>query len=62
MPTWLRKFTFNKIKKYYEDQNKESSQSAENSWLSGEAKEQAAKNKIKSFPSPLPNTKKASNN
>jgi len=23
MPTWLRKFTFNRIKMYYDDQNKQ---------------------------------------
>ena len=42
MPIWLRKFTFNKVKEWY-DQSK--SNKNENSWLSGEAKENAAKNK-----------------
>ena len=42
MPIWLRKFTFNKIKEWY-DQSK--SNKNENSWISGEAKENAAKNK-----------------
>jgi hypothetical protein len=42
MPIWLRKFTFNKIKEWY-DQSK--SNKKEDSWLSGEAKENAAKNK-----------------
>ena len=42
MPIWLRKFTFNKIKEWY---NKSDSNKNEDSWLSGEAKENAAKNK-----------------
>ena len=42
MPIWLRKFTFHKIKEWY-DQSKANKN--ENSWLSGEAKENAAKNK-----------------
>lgn len=47
MPIWLRRFTFNKIKQFYDEQNNEQNKSAENSWLSGEAKEQAAQNKLK---------------
>jgi hypothetical protein len=42
MPIWLRKFTFNKVKEWY-DQSK--SNKNEDSWLSGESKENAAKNK-----------------
>jgi hypothetical protein len=42
MPIWLRKFTFNKIKEWY-DQSKANKN--ENSWLSGEAKQTASKNK-----------------
>jgi hypothetical protein len=42
MPIWLRKFTFNKIKEWYDKSN---SNKNEDSWLSGEAKENAAKNK-----------------
>ena len=42
MPIWLRKFTFNKIKEWY-DRSKDNKN--EESWLSGEAKQNAAKNK-----------------
>jgi len=42
MPIWLRKFTFNKIKEWY---SKSKATKNEDSWLSGEAKENAAKNK-----------------
>jgi len=42
MPIWLRKFTYTKITEWY---NKSNSNKNENSWLSGEAKENAAKNK-----------------
>ena len=42
MPIWLRKFTFNKIKEWY-DRSKDNKN--EDSWLSGEAKQDAAKNK-----------------
>ena len=42
MPIWLRKFTFNKIKEWYDKSN---SNKNEDSWLSGEAKENAIKNK-----------------
>ena len=42
MPIWLRKFTFNKIKEWY-DKSKDNKN--EDSWLSGEAKQNAAKNK-----------------
>jgi len=61
MPIWLRRFTFNKIRTFYEEQNNKSSNEAENSWLSGEAREQAAKNKIKTSPVSPINTKRASN-
>ena len=42
MPIWLRKFTFNKIKEWY---SKSKDTKNEDSWVSGEAKENAAKNK-----------------
>ena len=42
MPIWLRKFTYVKITEWY---NKSNPNKNENSWLSGEAKENAAKNK-----------------
>jgi hypothetical protein len=42
MPIWLRKFTFNKIKEWF---SKTDSNKNEYSWLSGEAKQSAAKNK-----------------
>jgi hypothetical protein len=42
MPIWLRKFTFHKVKEWY-DKSKDNKN--EDSWLSGEAKENASKNK-----------------
>jgi hypothetical protein len=43
MPIWLRKFTFNKIKEWYDNQNPTNS---ENSWVgNSEAKKAAANNK-----------------
>jgi hypothetical protein len=42
MPIWLRKFTFNKVKEWY-DRSKDNKN--EDSWMSGEAKQTAAKNK-----------------
>ena len=42
MPIWLRKFTFNKIKEWY-DKSKDNTN--EDSWVSGVAKDNAAKNK-----------------
>ena len=41
MPLWLRRFTFNKIKEFHlpkEDEN-------EKSWINGNVKEEASKNK-----------------
>jgi hypothetical protein len=43
MPIWLRKFTFKKIKGWYDAANKDTK--SEESWLKGEAKDEAAKNK-----------------
>ena len=42
MPIWLRKFTYTKLTEWY---NKSNSNKNEDSWLSGETKENAAKNK-----------------
>ena len=42
MPIWLRKFTFSKIKEWY-DTSKDNNN--EESWISGEAKNEASKNK-----------------
>jgi hypothetical protein len=43
MPIWLRKFTFNKIKEWYENQK---STKNEDSWVNNsEAKQEALKNK-----------------
>jgi hypothetical protein len=43
MPIWLRKFTFNKIKEFYESQK---STKNEDSWVNNsEAKQEASKNK-----------------
>jgi len=42
MPIWLRKFTYTKLTEWY---NKSNSNKNEDSWLSGEAKQSAAKNK-----------------
>jgi hypothetical protein len=43
MPIWLRNFTFNQINDSFVEKNK--NQKAEKSWVSGEAKQEAAKNK-----------------
>jgi hypothetical protein len=43
MPIWLRKFTFNKIKEFYESQKPTKN---EDSWVNNsEAKQEASKNK-----------------
>ena len=57
MPIWLRKFTFNKIKEYYDNQNKNSQ--AEDSWTnkSGAAAQKASQNiKVPDFVKKLPQT------
>jgi len=57
MPIWLRKFTFNKIKEYYDKQNK--NHQNEDSWTnkSGAAAQNASKNvKIPDFISKSPQT------
>lgn len=45
MPIWLRKFTFNKLKEWYEKQNNKGKKEDENSWLKGEARNEASQNK-----------------
>jgi len=40
MPIWLRKFTFTRLKEYYNKTPK-----SEKSWTSGKGREEAAKNK-----------------
>jgi hypothetical protein len=42
MPIWLRKFTFNKLKEWYNTENQNPN---EDSWVKGAAKEEASKNK-----------------
>ena len=57
MPIWLRKFTFNKIKEYYDKQNK--STQDEDSWTnkSGATAQNASKNvKVPDFISKSPQT------
>ena len=60
MPTWLRKFTFQKIKQYYEDQNNKSKQKAEESWLKGAAREEAKQKFKPKVPTYTSTMKKAS--
>jgi hypothetical protein len=55
MPIWLRKFTFNKIKEYYDKQNK--NHQDEDSWTnkSGATAQNASKNvKVPDFISKSP--------
>jgi hypothetical protein len=40
MPIWLRNYTFNKLKEWYQPKN-----SNEDSWVNGSVKEEASKNK-----------------
>jgi len=42
MPIWLRNYTFNKIKDYYDKKNPTPN---EDSWVKGSIKEEASKNK-----------------
>ena len=42
MPIWLRNYTFNKLKEYYNQLNKNPN---EDSWTQGVVKEEASKNK-----------------
>jgi hypothetical protein len=41
MPIWLRKYTFNKLKEWYQEDTNPNEQS----WTQGAAKEEASKNK-----------------
>lgn len=45
MPIWLRKFTFNKLKEWYEKQNNKGKKEDGDSWLKGEARNEASQNK-----------------
>ena len=53
MPIWLRKFTFFKIQKYYEEQNKAIKGNPERSWIDpkmkGKAKQESTKISPPSF-------------
>ena len=60
MPTWLRKFTYQKIKQYYDDQNNKSKQQAEESWLKGAAREEAKQKSKAKTPTYTSTMKKAS--
>ena len=44
MPIWLRNFTFKKLKEWY-DQSSNKNQSNENTWVQGNVREEAFKNK-----------------
>lgn len=45
MPIWLRKFTFNKLKEWYEKKNNPNKENNGDSWMTGEAKKEALQNK-----------------
>lgn len=45
MPIWLRNFTFDRIKEFYDEQS--ANNKAEESWVSGDAKQVASQNKTK---------------
>lgn len=60
MPIWLRKFTFHKIKEYYDKQNNAEQESATQSWLQGAARQEAEKNAQQTKPTYSTNMKKAS--
>ncbi len=53
MPIWLRNYTFNKIKEWYNPENPN-----ENSWVEGTAKEEALKNKQVKIPTYITKTSK----
>ena len=42
MPIWLREYTFHKLKDFYNQENKNPN---EDSWVQGNVKEEASKNK-----------------
>lgn len=60
MPTWLRKFTFHKIKEFYDKQNNSKQEEATQSWLQGAARQEAEKNAQAKSPTYSTNVKKAS--
>jgi hypothetical protein len=45
MPIWLRKFTFNKLKEWYEKNNNPNKENNGDSWITSEAKKEASQNK-----------------
>lgn len=47
MPLWLRNFTFNKLKEYYNDQQPKN---GDDSWTQGNVREEASKNKTIQVP------------
>jgi len=47
MPLWLRNFTFNKLKEYYNDQQPKN---GDDSWTQGSVREEASKNKTIQVP------------
>ena len=47
MPIWLRNYTYNKIKEFYDIKNNAEQRNAEDSWLNNtEARQEANKNKL----------------
>ncbi len=57
MPIWLRKFTFHKLKDWYEKQNDKNKESNEDSWVKGKAHEEASQNKTVSPMAHMPRPK-----
>ena len=61
MPVWLRRFTFNKIKEFYEkeaeESDKQSGNITNNASIPEEVKQAASKNKARSTPTYLSNKK-----
>jgi len=60
MPSWLRKFTFHKIKEHYDKQNNAEQEDATQSWLQGPARQAAEQNAKNMKPIYSSNNKKAS--
>ena len=55
MPIWLREYTFHKLKDFY---NQESKNPNEDSWVQGNVKEEASKNKKIQVPTYITNASK----
>lgn len=60
MPSWLRKFTYHKIKEYYDKQNNAKQEEATQSWLQGPARQEAEQNAQSKSSTYSTNVKKAS--